>query len=73
MSHASAPSPNATPSKNATGKSLFVIEALLATFTRDSVDTNNGMLVLQSLNTAATWFSGERCASSLHRFNQKVL
>jgi len=48
----------ASSGKNSTGKSLFVIEALLATFTRHAVDSNNGTLVLQSINPAATWFSG---------------
>jgi hypothetical protein len=44
---------------NTTGTSLFVIEALLATFVRSAADSCTGTLRLESVSPAATWFSGK--------------
>jgi hypothetical protein len=55
---APAPAP-AAHQANSSGKSLFVIEALLATFTRSSAESLQGTLELQSVSNSVTWFSGE--------------
>jgi hypothetical protein len=43
----------------ADNKSLFVIDALLATFTRSSNTSLQGTLQLQNVGHLVTWFSGE--------------
>lgn len=53
---APAPAP-AAHQANSSGKSLFVIEALLATFTRSSAESLQGTLELQSVSNSVTWFS----------------
>jgi hypothetical protein len=67
---APAPAP-AAHQANSSGKSLFVIEALLATFTRSSAESLQGTLLLQSVSNSVTWFSGEGSAS--HRQSSPIV
>ena len=60
---APAPAPAAhVANATASSQSLFVIEALLATFTRSSDTSLQGTLLLQSVSPFVTWFSGEACS-----------
>ena len=59
MNDSTPAAPPPAASGNRTGKSLFVLEALLATFTKDSAASNTGTLLLQSVSPKTTWFSGE--------------